>query len=207
MTSTATISRYSDAELAEFKVKIDLKLSDAREEYVFIIEQIKEQTESIESDGDWMDNSSSANDLELMYIMANRQRKHIEDLEKALIRIKHKSYGICLLTGELIDKRRLIAVPTTTKSLAAKLGEIPNINSEPDEEEEVEKKKTSKRTEPLIFSRVIKKPSILIEEYEDDDEYDNMDEYDNEDEMNFVDDSANNTEAYDIVDPDSLEEE
>lgn len=55
------------------------------------------------------------------YKPANRQRKHVIDLQNALLRVHNKSYGICCITGELIDKRRLLAVPTTTKSLAVKL--------------------------------------------------------------------------------------
>ena len=150
-------SRYSDADLVEFKNRIDKKLEYAREDYDFVSNQIKDLTENMESEGDWMDSSSSNNDLEMLYTLANRQRKHIDDLEKALLRIGNKTYGICEVTGELIDKRRLFAVPTTSKSLAAKLGEVA-----PMEEEKKQKvaKKKSKPSEPVVFTKVIKKPTV-----------------------------------------------
>jgi RNA polymerase-binding transcription factor DksA len=43
-------------------------------------------------------------------------------LENALIRIENKTYGICRATGDLIDKKRLMAVPHATLSMAAKMG-------------------------------------------------------------------------------------
>jgi RNA polymerase-binding transcription factor DksA len=53
--------------------------------------------------------------------LAARQRKFIENLENALIRIENKTYGICKVTGKLISKERLRAVPHTTLSMEAKL--------------------------------------------------------------------------------------
>ena len=149
-------SRYSDADLVEFKKRIERKLEYAREDYDFVSNQIKDLTENMESEGDWMDSSSSNNDLEMLYTIANRQRKHIDDLEKALIRIENKTYGICQVTGELIDKRRLFAVPTTSKSLVAKLGEVAPM----DDEEPKTAKKKSKPSEPIVFTKVIKKPTV-----------------------------------------------
>ncbi len=54
--------------------------------------------------------------------MASRQSTYIDHLEKALMRIENKTYGICRVTGKLIDKARLRAVPHATLSLEAKLG-------------------------------------------------------------------------------------
>ena len=54
--------------------------------------------------------------------MASRQVQYIDHLEKALIRIENKTYGVCRVTGKLIDKARLRAVPHATLSLEAKLG-------------------------------------------------------------------------------------
>jgi RNA polymerase-binding transcription factor DksA len=53
--------------------------------------------------------------------LAGRQRKFIDNLEMALLRIENKSYGICKVTGKLIAKERLMAVPHTTQSMEAKL--------------------------------------------------------------------------------------
>lgn len=209
MISTVNVLRYSNAELAEFKDRIERKLSYAQEEYNFISEQIKDQTESIENEGDWMDSSSNTSDLEMMYLMANRQRKHIEDLEKALLRVANKTYGICTITGELIDKRRLMAVPTTAKCLAAKLGEVPP--KELKAEEEVEKpKKVKAKQEPIIISRVIKKSGVVaakfVDDEEEDDEEENLDFDELEDDVGYV-VAEEETELDDLVDPSSLEDE
>ncbi len=120
-----TVVRYSDGELAEFKALIEKKLANAQEQLDSLQEQILEITEntSDEHGGDWMDDSSINNDVEMLNNMAIRQRRYIKDLENALVRIRNKTYGICTITGELIDKKRLLAVPTTTKSLLAKTQE------------------------------------------------------------------------------------
>lgn len=117
-----TTSRYSDAELAEFKEIIDKKLEKAKEEFTYLQEQILEITANSGDDhgGDWMDDSTTNNDMEFLNNMAIRQRKYIQDLENALVRIRNRSYGICMVTGELIDKRRLRVVPTATKSVEVK---------------------------------------------------------------------------------------
>jgi RNA polymerase-binding transcription factor DksA len=62
-------------------------------------------------------------DYEKEYLsqLAARQRKFIENLENALVRIENKTYGICRVTGKLISKERLRAVPHTTLSMEAKL--------------------------------------------------------------------------------------
>ena len=115
-------SRYSDAELEEFKAIIDKKLGKAQEELSYYEEQILEITANSGDDhgGDWMDDSNTNNDMEFLNDMAIRQRKLIQDLENALVRIRNKSYGICVVTGELIDKRRLMVQPIATKSVAVK---------------------------------------------------------------------------------------
>lgn len=119
---SAGTARYSDQELEEFRVLIENKLDHAKEQLRNLQEQILDITENTgdEHGGDWVDDSSTNSEVELLNTMAIRQRKFITDLENALIRIRNKTYGICVISGELIDKRRLMAVPTTTKSLSAK---------------------------------------------------------------------------------------
>lgn len=114
--------RYSDVELEEFRVVVEKKLELASEQLESLKEQILEMSEKTGDDhgGDWVDDSSINNDMEMLNNMAIRQKKYVQDLNNALLRIKNKAYGICVITGELIDKRRLMAVPTTTKSLSAK---------------------------------------------------------------------------------------
>lgn len=138
--STNGKTRYSDKELAEFKVLIDEKLDAARKELNYLQEQIVEMNEN-NSDiqgSDWFDDSSIHSEVELLNNMAIRQRQFIQNLENALIRIENKTYGICTVTGNLIDKKRLLLVPHATKSIEAKHIEqstmVPDINQvTPDE--------------------------------------------------------------------------
>ncbi len=118
------VMRYSDEDLAFFKQIVEEKIRKTQEQLDMLQEQILEITEnsSDEHGGDWVDDSSINNEVEMLNNMAIRQRMYLQDLQNALLRIRNKSYGICVVTGELIDKKRLIAVPTTTKSLAAKTG-------------------------------------------------------------------------------------
>lgn len=148
--TTQNINRYSETDLAEFKVAIDKKIEKAARQLNSLEEQLASATESKDNEGDWMDNSSSNSDIEMLEVMASRQKKHLLDLQNALQRIYNKSYGICIVTGELIDKRRMMAVLTTTKSLAAKVdvGKAPTRR--------VVRPKASKG--PKIFSRIIPKP-------------------------------------------------
>ncbi len=55
--------------------------------------------------------------------MAERQRKFIQNLQAALARIENGTYGICRITGKLIPRERLLAVPHATTTIDAKLGE------------------------------------------------------------------------------------
>lgn len=153
-------TRYSDKELAEFKLLIDEKLTAARKELAYLQEQIVEMNEN-NSDiqgSDWFDDSSIHSEVELLNNMAIRQRQFIQNLENALIRIENKTYGICLITGNLIDKKRLLLVPHATKSIEAKHIEqatmVPDLNTvAPDErvlrrtaEGKTLKKGTAKKT-------------------------------------------------------------
>lgn len=178
------LTRYSDADLEEFRTIVETKLSKAREELKYLQEQILEITENSGDDhgGDWMDDSNINNDIEFLNNMAIRQRKYIQDLENAFTRIRNKTYGVCLVTGKLIDKRRLIAVPTATKSLEAKAiiesATIKKRIEEEDDEDEAEKAEKKKKlakvpAQPKIITKVIKKPtkpSVKPVELDDDDD-------------------------------------
>lgn len=173
MTST---KRYSDTELEDFRVLIQGKLDMAKQQLEQLQSQIFEITENSDDEygSDWMDDSSINNEIEILNDMAIRQRKYIQDLENALVRIKNKTYGICVVSGELIDKKRLLAVPTTTKSIAAKNAEqtvvVPPKPSSPisgsmgeDSSEDSEivdapsAPKKSRPTTPIIIDKVIRK--------------------------------------------------
>ena len=67
-----------------------------------------------------MEDGSMSMEREQLSQMASRQINYIDHLEKALMRIENKTYGICRVTGKLIDKARLRAVPHATLSIEAK---------------------------------------------------------------------------------------
>ena len=112
--------RYSTGDLLAFEKVIQRKLAKAEKQLATLDAQLKEAADNKSSESDWVDDSSSSASLQLLDTMANRLRKHVIDLKNAQLRIHNKSYGICSLTGNLIDRKRLMAVPTTTKSVAAK---------------------------------------------------------------------------------------
>ncbi|HRI00410.1 MAG TPA: TraR/DksA C4-type zinc finger protein [Saprospiraceae bacterium] len=126
--------RYSDEELEEFRILIDTKLESTKKELNEIEQQMMEMRENMsdEQGGDWFDDSSVHTEIEFLTKMAERQRVFINNLEMALVRIKNKSYGVCTVTGELIDKQRLLLVPHATKSVKAKEKEAPSHGPDPD---------------------------------------------------------------------------
>lgn len=188
---SSTVVRYSDVELEEFKQLILDKLSKSKEQLASLQEQILDITEntSDEHGGDWVDDSSINNEVEMLNNMAIRQRMYIKDLENALVRIKNKSYGICSITGQLIDKKRLLAVPTTTKSLEAKAVEqVKNVETvEAPKPVAPPKPVVPAPTERKVITKVIRKPTgsankaAVKEEEEDDLEFERDFFYDEED--------------------------
>ena len=127
--------RYSDADLAEFRSLIAKKLEAAKKELAYLQGLItrKDDMGGDETDNRYMtmEDGSMSMEREQLSQMASRQITYIDHLEKALIRIENKTYGICRVTGKLIDKARLRAVPHATLSLEAKLGLVkPNSNEQ-----------------------------------------------------------------------------
>ena len=114
--------RYSDADLAEFKEIILKKLESAKEEYDYLRNQIqnKNGTDDTASAYVAIDDGSASQQQESVGQLASRQQKFIHNLETALVRIENKTYGICKVTGKLISRDRLKAVPHTTQSMEAK---------------------------------------------------------------------------------------
>ncbi|CAH1002482.1 RNA polymerase-binding transcription factor DksA [Neolewinella maritima] len=113
-------TRYSDAELAEFKTIIDAKLDEARRQLQFYREQMSEQTNSEDGRPRGLDDGSTTATNEDINRLAVRQQQLIQHLENALLRIHNKVYGICRQTGTLISAERLRIVPHTTLSIQAK---------------------------------------------------------------------------------------
>ncbi|WP_423737141.1 TraR/DksA family transcriptional regulator [Chitinophaga caseinilytica] len=122
---TGPIYRYSDPELQEFKEIILKKLEAAKKELVFLQGLITRKDEAGTDDTEnkymSMEDGSGSQEREQLNQMASRQIQFIDHLEKALVRIENKTYGICRETGKLIEKARLKAVPHATLSIEAKL--------------------------------------------------------------------------------------
>jgi RNA polymerase-binding transcription factor DksA len=115
--------RYSDSDLAEFKEIILRKLDAAKKELNYLQGLITRKDEGGDMDDArymTMEDGSVSMEREQLSQMASRQITFIDHLEKALMRIENKTYGICRVTGKLIDKARLRAVPHATLSMEAK---------------------------------------------------------------------------------------
>ena len=119
---TGPTMRYSDAELAEFKELILRKLETAKKELAYLQGLITRKDEGDMEDGRYMtmEDGSMSMEREQLSQMASRQITFIDHLEKAMMRIENKTYGICRVTGKLIEKARLRAVPHATLSIEAK---------------------------------------------------------------------------------------
>ncbi|WP_240432824.1 TraR/DksA family transcriptional regulator [Taibaiella koreensis] len=122
--SSGPVYRYSDEELNEFKELISKRLDNARKELAYLQGLITRKDEAGTDDTDnrfnHMEDGSGAMEREQLSQLAGRQIQFINHLEKAMIRIENKTYGICRVTGKLIDKARLRAVPHATLSIEAK---------------------------------------------------------------------------------------
>ena len=120
-------ARYSDAELEEFRDIINKKLEQARLELNNLTAQISNPndhgTDDTAGTFKLLEDGSETLMKEEAGQLATRQKKFIEQLENALVRIENKTYGICRVTGKLIPKERLRAVPHTTQSIEAKLNQ------------------------------------------------------------------------------------
>ncbi|MDI9551590.1 MAG: TraR/DksA family transcriptional regulator [Candidatus Cryptobacteroides sp.] len=123
--TTVERTRYSDAELEEFRGIIQDMLVKARKEYDTLrqivmhngsndIEDTTPSFKTVEDDGAYQLSKEEASQL------AQRQYKFIQNLEAALIRIENKTYGVCRATGKLIPKERLRLVPHATLTVQAK---------------------------------------------------------------------------------------
>jgi DnaK suppressor protein len=120
-------TRYSDSELQEFKELIKQKLEAAKHELSTLQESLSNAnangTEDTIGSYKTLDDGSATHSKENNSQLASRQKKFIENLEAALIRIENQTYGICKVTGKLIPAERLRAVPHTTMSIEAKLNQ------------------------------------------------------------------------------------
>ncbi|HLT42164.1 MAG TPA: TraR/DksA C4-type zinc finger protein [Sphingobacteriaceae bacterium] len=118
-------THYNDAELQEFKELILEKIRVAREELNSLAKSLSNPnsngTDDTAGTFKTLEDGSATLEKEQINQLAARQKKFIDNLEAALVRIENKSYGICRDTGKLIQKERLRAVPHATLSMEAKL--------------------------------------------------------------------------------------
>ena len=117
-------TRYSEADLQEFKAIIQQKIEKAEKDWALLKESfINDQNNGTDDTSPTFkafEEGAETLSKEQNAILAGRQEKFIRDLKHALIRIENKTYGICRVTGKLIDKERLKAVPHATLSIEAK---------------------------------------------------------------------------------------
>jgi DnaK suppressor protein len=119
-----TKTRYNDTELEEFKILIHEKICMAREELYELAGSLSASNSNGDDGaiaGKALEDGSATYQKEQTNQLAARQKKFIDQLEAALLRIKNKTYGICRETGTLIPAERLRAVPHTTMSMEAKM--------------------------------------------------------------------------------------
>ena len=118
-------TRYSDEELEEFRTIINEKLALAKRDYDLMMASITNQDSNDVDDTSptykALEEGSATQSKEEIITMAARQQKFIQGLKAALIRIENKTYGIDRLTGKLIPKERLRAVPHATLSVESKM--------------------------------------------------------------------------------------
>ena len=120
-------TKYSDAELAEFKAIILKKIEKAEQDLDLLREQFANDknngTDDTSPQFKSFEEGSSVMSNERNSQLATRQEKFIRDLKNALVRIENKTYGICRVTGKLIDAERLKLVPHATLRMEAKLNQ------------------------------------------------------------------------------------
>ncbi len=118
-------TRYSDNDLNGFRTQINNKLEKARENLLMYQNILNHNDTNTVDDTSptfkVMEEGANVLSREEAARLGQRQVKFIDGLEKALIRIENKTYGICRQTSKLISKERLMSVPHATLSIHAKL--------------------------------------------------------------------------------------
>lgn len=116
---------YSSSELKEFEDLINLKLEKAKQEFNNLKSSLNKNDDSGSNSSfsyaKTLEDGADTAEKESLNQLAVRQQKFINNLENALIRIKNGTYGVCIDTGKLIPKDRLMAVPHTMHCIEAKL--------------------------------------------------------------------------------------
>ena len=118
------VARYSDADLAEFKELIIKKINKAQADLDLIksayMNDLNNGTDDTSPTFKAFEEGSETMSKEANSQLAIRQEKFIRHLKNALFRVENKTYGVCKVTGKLINKERLLIVPHATMSIEAK---------------------------------------------------------------------------------------
>ena len=121
------IARYSDADLAEFKELIIKKITKAQYDLDLIksayMNDLNNGTDDTSPTFKAFEEGSETMSKEANSQLAIRQEKFIRDLKNALFRVENKTYGVCRISGKLIDKARLLIVPHATMSMESKVAQ------------------------------------------------------------------------------------
>ena len=117
-------ARYSDGELDDFRKLIDDKIKKAQADLELLrsayMNDGNNGTDDTSPTFKAFEEGSETMSKEANTQLAIRQEKFIRDLKNAMIRIENKTYGLCRMTGKLINKKRLLLVPHATLSIEAK---------------------------------------------------------------------------------------
>jgi len=119
--STPEKTRYTAEELAEFKELILKKLDESQKEYQRLKSMLQDLVSAAEDQyrtGEYL-GAEYAEKVQLEQLLT-RTIKYIDALQRALIRIENGTYGICKVTGKLIPRERLLAVPVAETILEVK---------------------------------------------------------------------------------------
>lgn len=123
--SEKVVTPFTDEELQHFKGLIEERRKSAMEDISSLRSQLADSREQSENDTAYSfhmaDAGTDAMEREKLYLMVARQQKFVGYLDRALERIRDKTYGVCKVTGKPISKERLEAVPHTEISIEAKL--------------------------------------------------------------------------------------
>jgi len=142
-------NRYSEAELSEFKTVVEGKILEGYESILSLRENLSRVADNGTDDtamsGNAFEEGTASIERENMTELVAKKQRHLNALKGAMVRIGNGTYGICVSTGNLIPKERLLAVPHTTKCAEAKAdsdnGKV--INTEPIEKEVITRKPNS----------------------------------------------------------------
>ena len=115
-------NRYSDQDLSEFRLLVESRLKKTRNQLQQLQLQLAEthETPNLASNQTNNNNNKNSKERNVLRSMVVHYQKYLISLEDALVRIENRTYGICILTGELMDKKRLLATPTVTVCFLAK---------------------------------------------------------------------------------------